>query len=76
MDAIALRIAQQVGIAVAAVMLVLDIDVRRMEGQAHLLHPVLRADLGVEPQVDRVVDDGVGQFFGAQVEAEVRDGLF
>ena len=46
---VALRIAQQVRIAVAAVELVLPVDVRGMERQAHLLHPVL----GRDPQVAR-----------------------
>ena len=69
MHAVALGIAQQVGVTVTAIALVLGIGVRGMEGQPHLFHPILGADLGVETEVQGVVDHGVGQFLGAQVEA-------
>ena len=76
MDAVTLRVAQQVGIAVTAVALVFGIDVRGVEGQAHLLHPVLGADLGLESEIRGVVDHLVGEALGAQVEAQIGMGLF
>ena len=43
-DFVLLRVAQEVGIAVAALLLVLNVDVRRVERQPFLLHPELCAD--------------------------------
>jgi len=55
-----LRIAQQIRIAVTPVMLVLTIDVRGMEGQAHLFHPVLGGYAQLDALVQAVVDNRVG----------------
>ena len=69
---VALRIPEQVGVAGAPVVLIGSVDVRRMERQAQLLHPVLRVDPRFEPLVERVIDHGIRQVLGPKVDAHVR----
>ncbi len=63
------RVTQQVRVAVPAVLLVLAVDVRRVERHAHLLGPVLGGNADGHVHGDGLVDDRVGQFLGAGVEA-------
>jgi len=67
-----LRVAEQFGIAVTSVELVLLVDVRGVERQAHLFHPILGGDSKLYPLVLGRPDDRVGQAFGTGVDVEVR----
>ena len=73
---VALRVAEQVGVAVPAVELVLRVDVRGMERQAHLLHPVLGGDPKLHARIQGTLDDRIRQPLGPQIEAQVRGLLF
>ena len=72
MHLVVLRVAQHVGVAVAAVELVLRVDVRRMKRQAHLLHPILGGDAERHARLHGALDDRIRQALGAQIEAQVR----
>src|SRR5262245_61302083 len=68
---VALGIAKQIRVAVPAVELVLPVDVRGMEGKAHLLHPVLGGDPQVHACLQASLDYGIRQPLGAGVETDL-----
>ena len=69
-DRSALRVAQQIGVAVAAVMLVLRMDVGGVEGQPHLLHPILGAEADLDALLQSQVDEVVGELLDPGVEPQ------
>ena len=53
------------------VLLILHVDVGGMERQPDLFHPIFRADLSVQPEIQGVVDHGVGKFLGPQIQPQL-----
>ena len=53
----------------AAVVLIGGVDVGRVEGLAHLLHPVFGADSDIDAHFEGFIDERVGEVLGSGVEA-------